>query len=97
MLLFIFFFEASLIPLYFLIIEEGRSRRIRAGYYLFMYTCISGVFLLTACIVLYNEYNTVCINILNNRVPADWRFTNVVWLLTFFGLCIKVPSFPFHI
>lgn len=55
--LFILLFETSLIPLYFLILKSnGRSRRVRAGYYLYIYTGLSGICLILAYILLVNEF-----------------------------------------
>lgn len=53
LLLFFFFWEAMLIPMYFLIAVWGHERRIYAAFKFVLYTMAGSVFLLVSIIVLY--------------------------------------------
>lgn len=48
------FFEAVLIPMYFIVgIYGSRGRKVRASYMLFLYTLVSSLFMFLAIIFLY--------------------------------------------
>jgi NADH-quinone oxidoreductase subunit M len=101
LVLFFVFFEASLIPMYFLIGRWGGPRRVYAALKFFLYTATGSAFLLAAIIALGYLYK---------QQTGAWSF-NVLDLYTlglpaniqtllFFGFAlafaIKVPLFPFH-
>ena len=51
---FYIFFEAVLIPMFFIVgVYGSRERRVRASYLLFLYTLLSSVFMLIAILGLY--------------------------------------------
>jgi NADH-quinone oxidoreductase subunit M len=53
-MLFYLFFEAVLIPMYFIIgVYGSRKRRIRASYLLFLYTLFSSIFIFLAILYIY--------------------------------------------
>jgi NADH-quinone oxidoreductase subunit M len=53
-MLFYLFFEAVLIPMYFIIgVYGSRKRRIRASYLLFLYTLFSSIFMFLAVLYIY--------------------------------------------
>ena len=53
-MLFYLFFEAVLIPMYFIIgVYGSRKRRIRASYLLFLYTLFSSIFMFLAILYIY--------------------------------------------
>src|SRR4030095_8955829 len=99
LLLFYLFFEASLVPMFFLIGIWGGERRIYAAIKFFIYTAVGSLLMLVAIIALYYmfgtfDYTTILTALNGGQVLGDAEF----WLfLAFaFAFCIKVPLFPFH-
>ncbi len=97
--LFVFyiFWEAMLIPMYFLIGIWGHGRRIYAAVKFFLYTMAGSVLMLVAFLVLYKETGAVgfgLAELLKRPVDPGLQF----WLFLAFALAfaIKVPMFPFH-
>jgi NADH-quinone oxidoreductase subunit M len=95
--LFYVFWEAMLIPMYFLIGIWGHERRIYAAVKFFLYTMAGSALMLVAFLVLYREtgYRTFDIESLHGvRLPVELQ----TWLFLAFALAfaIKVPMFPFH-
>ncbi|MBU1072350.1 NADH-quinone oxidoreductase subunit M, partial [bacterium] len=95
MLLFYFFWEAMLIPMYFLIGIWGGERRIYAAVKFFIYTMVGSVFMLVA--ILYCYYQAGSME-LDKFMLLDLGRTEQMWLFAAFALAfaIKVPLFPFH-
>src|SRR6266850_4522622 len=58
LLLFYLFFEASLVPMFFLIGIWGGERRIYAAVKFFIYTAVGSLLMLVAIIALYYNFNT---------------------------------------
>jgi len=58
LLLFTCFFEASLVPMFFLIGIWGGERRIYAAVKFFIYTAVGSLLMLVGIIALYYVYNT---------------------------------------
>src|SRR6185369_8718751 len=58
LLLFYLFFEASLVPMFFLIGIWGGERRIYAAVKFFIYTAVGSLLMLVGIIALYYVYNT---------------------------------------
>ena len=101
LLLFYLFFEASLVPMFFLIGIWGGERRIYAAVKFFIYTAVGSLLMLVGIIALYFIYNSFdYVTILETMrtgsklLPEGAEF----WLFLAFALafCIKVPLFPFH-
>src|SRR5262245_7153214 len=100
LLLFYLFFEASLIPMFFLIGIWGGERRIYAAIKFFIYTNVGSLLMLVAIIALYFtyhtfDYTTLLQSMASNPLPLR---PHQYLLFAAFGLafCIKVPLFPFH-
>jgi NADH-quinone oxidoreductase subunit M len=95
--LFYIFWEAMLIPMYFLIGIWGHERRIYAAVKFFLYTMAGSVLMLVAFLVLYRAagVRTFDITVLA-QMPVEPRLQ--MWLFAAFALAfaIKVPMFPFH-
>jgi NADH-quinone oxidoreductase subunit M len=96
-LLFYFFWELALIPVYFLCSIWGGERRIAATFKFFIYTFIGSVLMLIALIYLQSQTpkNSFDIDafysvVLNNKTQ-HWIF-----LLMFAAFAIKMPIFPVH-
>lgn len=100
LLLFYLFFEASLVPMFFLIGVWGGERRIYAATKFFIYTAIGSLLMLVGIIALYFLYNTFdYVTILDAmRSGRTLGESAEFWLFLAFALafCIKVPLFPFH-
>jgi len=101
LLLFYLFFEASLVPMFFLIGIWGGERRIYAAIKFFIYTAVGSLLMLAAIITLYFiyqphtfDYPALLQAIAANPLPARAEF----WLFVAFAVafCIKVPLFPLH-
>ena len=101
LLLFYLFFEASLVPMFFLIGIWGGERRIYAAVKFFIYTAVGSLLMLVGIIALYFMYGSfdypTLLQAITERPPVDWKHAQY-WLFLAFGLafCIKVPLFPFH-
>jgi len=96
-LLFYFFWELALIPVYFLCSIWGAERRIQATFKFFIYTFIGSLLMLVGLIYLQSQtadksfdINSFYAVVLKNRTQ-HWVF----WLM-FAAFAIKIPVFPFH-
>jgi NADH-quinone oxidoreductase subunit M len=101
LLLFYLFFEASLVPMFFLIGVWGGERRLYATIKFFIYTSVGSLLMLAGIIALWYAFGTfdytqilAALQADPGKLPAEWTF----WLfLAFaFAFCIKVPLFPLH-
>ena len=104
LLLFYLFFEASLVPMFFLIGIWGGERRIYAAVKFFIYTSVGSLVMLVAIIALYFVYNTFDYVAIMRAMATgatlsalrSSRFEMVVFGAFALAFCIKVPLFPFH-
>lgn len=99
LLLFYLFFEASLVPMFFLIGIWGGERRIYAAVKFFIYTAVGSLLMLVAIIALYFTYNTFDYATLLQAMaatPLTERAEFWLFLAFAFAFCIKVPLFPLH-
>ncbi|GAB4236708.1 MAG: NADH-quinone oxidoreductase subunit M [Acidobacteriota bacterium] len=103
LVLFYFFWEAMLIPMYFLIGIWGGERRIYAAIKFFLYTAVGSLLMLAALIALY--YYTGAENFDLVRITGKLAAGEVtlpphvelwMFLAFFLAFAIKVPLFPFH-
>jgi NADH-quinone oxidoreductase subunit M len=95
--LFFIFWEAMLIPMYFLIGIWGHERRIYAAVKFFLYTMAGSALMLVAFFALYEASGLATFDVaLLARHPVDRPLQ--MWLFAAFALAfaIKVPMFPFH-
>src|SRR6184192_2637745 len=95
--LFYVFWEAMLIPMYFLIGIWGHERRIYAAIKFFIYTFAGSALMLVGFIVLYRATGLHSFDLaLLVRQPVSAELQ--MWLFGAFALAfaIKVPMFPFH-
>jgi len=95
--LFYVFWEAMLIPMYFLIGIWGHERRIYAAVKFFLYTFAGSVLMLVAFIVLYRAAGRRTFDI-ETLAAAPVAPELQVWLFAACALAfaIKVPMWPFH-
>jgi len=101
LLLFYLFFEASLVPMFFLIGIWGGERRIYAAVKFFIYTSVGSLLMLVGIIALFYIYGTfdyVAILTAMREGSSTLAPRAEFWLfLGFaFAFCIKVPLFPLH-
>lgn len=96
-LLFYFFFEASLIPMFLIIGVWGAQNRIYAAYKFFLYTLFGSVFLLLAIIYLYVQFGTTDITVLSEQGKSlGLDVQRMLWLGFFASFAVKVPMWPVH-
>ncbi len=99
--LFYVFWEAMLIPMYFLIGVWGGPRKVYATIKFVLFTMLGSLLMLVAIFFLYSTYfkatGTYSFNLFDFYNLALNPNTQV-WLFLAFGLAfaIKVPMFPFH-
>jgi NADH-quinone oxidoreductase subunit M len=101
LLLFYLFFEASLVPMFFLIGIWGGERRIYAAVKFFIYTAVGSLLMLVGIIALYYIYGTfdylTILQAMRSGVATLPPRTEFWLFLAFaFAFCIKVPLFPLH-
>lgn len=103
--LFYVFWEAMLIPMYFIIGVWGGPRRIYAALKFFIYTMVGSVLMLAAIIYMYlhgmdaiGGERTFDILKLTENAHLSFPLSIQMWLFAAFALAfaIKVPMFPFH-
>nr|YP_010241748.1 NADH dehydrogenase subunit 4 [Strombus pugilis]QTI82436.1 NADH dehydrogenase subunit 4 [Strombus pugilis] len=102
-MIFYFFFEASLIPTLLLILGWGyQPERLQAGMYMMIYTVAASLPLLLT--ILWNISNSNCSSMLitsNLRLSSDfidmtWG-SNLLTLLIFMAFLVKLPMFTVHL
>jgi NADH-quinone oxidoreductase subunit M len=107
LLVFYLFFEASLVPMFFLIGIWGGENRIYAAIKFFIFTALGSLLMLAAIIALYyihadaTGYGTFdFVTLLHSLEAGRLVFTPQTGMLLFLAFAlafsIKVPLFPFH-
>ncbi len=99
--LFFLFWEAMLIPMYFLIGIWGHERRIYAAIKFIIYTMLGSILMLVAMIWLYEvsgSFDLVQIQsmLLSGQVTLSLRTELLLFAAFFLAFAIKVPLFPLH-
>lgn len=96
-LVFYVFFEAVLIPMYFVIgVFGSKKRRVRASYLLFLYTLFSSMFMFIAILMIYLSFGTTDYQTLKT-VQFDPFFERFCWFAFFLSFAVKMPLLPFHV
>ncbi|MBS1736844.1 MAG: NADH-quinone oxidoreductase subunit M [Bacteroidetes bacterium] len=102
-LVFYFFWELALIPLYFLCSRWGAEKRIQATFKFFVYTFTGSLLMLVGILYVYlhtpqvsaNSIHSFSISAFYNTVLSygdqQWLF----WLF-FVAFAVKIPIWPFH-
>src|SRR5438034_1715089 len=108
LLVFYLFFEASLVPMFFLIGIWGGANRIYAAIKFFIFTAVGSLLMLVAIIALYYIYADATglggtfdlVAILNamkaGNMPLAPQTATLLFLAFALAFSIKVPLFPFH-
>jgi NADH-quinone oxidoreductase subunit M len=95
LLAFYIFFEAGLLPLFFIIGIWGGKQRIYASFKMFLYTLFGSLFFLIAIIKIYIDTGETDIFLLQNYDwPKDLEY--ILWMCCFIAFAIKIPMVPFH-
>lgn len=96
-LLFYFFWELALIPVYFLCSQWGGERRIAVTFKFFIYTFIGSLLMLIGILYLYTQtpgHSFAIADFYNINLPNNVQ-SRIFWLM-FIAFAIKMPIFPFH-
>ncbi|XLZ70636.1 NADH-quinone oxidoreductase subunit M [Massilia sp. SR12] len=94
-LLFYFFFEATLIPMYIIIGVWGGANRIYAAFKFFLYTFFGSLLTLVAIIYLYNQSQSFDI-LVWHKLPLTMTEQGLIFFAFFMAFAVKVPMFPVH-
>jgi NADH-ubiquinone oxidoreductase chain 4 len=88
--LFYIFFESILPPLFLLIGLFGSSNRVRAGFYLFLYTLLGSLFLLLSILVIYTIMGSTDLDAL---FKTNFNYTTQLFLFygIFIAFAVKTP------
>jgi NADH-quinone oxidoreductase subunit M len=96
-LLFYFFWELALIPVYFLSSIWGAERRIAATFKFFIYTFVGSLLMLIGLIYLQSLTPDRSFDIKAfYAIVIDNKTQNWIFWLMFIAFAIKIPVFPFH-
>lgn len=94
-ILFYFFFEGMLIPMYLVIGIWGGVRRVYATIKFFLYTFLGSVFMLVALIYMYFQSGSFAI--LDMHVlPLSMTEQILIFLAFLLAFAVKVPMWPVH-
>jgi NADH-quinone oxidoreductase subunit M len=97
MLLFYIFFEASLIPMIFIIGIWGGENKVFASLKLFIYTIFGSLFFLFSIIYLKIYFGTTDPESLKTLlISLNPACKKILWLCLFVAFAIKIPMIPFH-
>jgi NADH-quinone oxidoreductase subunit M len=97
LLAFFLFFEASLLPIYLLVLLWGsRERRARASLRIALYTLFGSIFRFFTLLYLYTKAGTTNYDLLLTLSfsESDQR---LLWLALFLAFAAKIPLLPLHI
>ncbi|HVP32625.1 MAG TPA: NADH-quinone oxidoreductase subunit M [Steroidobacteraceae bacterium] len=94
-LLFYFFWEAMLIPMFLIIGIWGGARRVYATIKFFLYTFLGSVFMLAALIYMYVKAGDYSIASLQ-ALPLTLIEQRWIFLALMLAFAVKVPMFPVH-
>jgi NADH-quinone oxidoreductase subunit M len=94
-LLFYFFWEAMLIPMFLIIGIWGGPRRVYATIKFFLYTFLGSVFMLAAFIYMYVKAGDYSIASLQ-ALPLTLIEQRWIFLALMLAFAVKVPMFPVH-
>jgi NADH-quinone oxidoreductase subunit M len=96
-LLFYFFWELALIPVYFLCSKWGGERRVPVTFKFFIYTFVGSVIMLIGIIYLYSKTPDQSFSWASFKQAALTAKEQAFFFWFFFvAFAIKMPVFPFH-
>ena len=94
-ILFYFFWEAMLIPMFLIIGIWGGPRRVYATIKFFLYTFLGSVFMLIALLYLYSKSGSF--NLLDlHQLPLSLEAQKLIFIAFFLAFAVKIPMWPVH-
>ena len=95
LVLFYFFFEGGLIPMFLIIGVWGGPRRVYASFKFFLYTLLGSVLMLLAIMAMYWEAGTTDIpTLLHHSFPLHLQ--KWAWFAFLASFAVKLPMWPVH-
>ena len=94
-ILFYFFWEATLIPLFIVIGVWGGERRVYAAIKFFLYTLLGSLLMLVALLYLYNQTDNFSIADFH-RAPLSMTAQTLLFFAFLAAFAVKVPMTPVH-
>jgi NADH-quinone oxidoreductase subunit M len=95
LVLFYFFFEGGLIPMFLIIGVWGGPRRVYASFKFFLYTLLGSVLMLLAIMAMYWEAGTTDIpTLLHHSFPLSLQ--KWAWFAFLASFAVKLPMWPVH-
>jgi NADH-quinone oxidoreductase subunit M len=95
-LLFYFFFEATLIPMFIIIGVFGGANRVYAAFKFFLYTFFGSLLTLVAIIYLYNKSGGSFDILAWHKLPLSMKEQVLIFLAFLMAFAVKVPMWPVH-
>jgi NADH-quinone oxidoreductase subunit M len=95
-LLFYFFFEATLIPMFIIIGVWGGENRVYASFKFFLYTFMGSLLTLIAIIYLYNAAGGSFDILAWHKLPLTMKEQTFIFIAFLMAFAVKVPMFPVH-
>jgi len=94
---FYFFFEAALVPVYFIAAFWGGENASRITFKMFVYTIFGSLFMLVALVYLYVGAGSADLQLLKVYAQGLGQAEqDLIFLAFFLAFAIKMPLFPFH-
>ncbi len=95
--LFYIFFEAILIPMYFIVGIWGGEKRVYAAIKFFLFTLAGSVFFLIAIAYMIDSFGTADVIKLRELVSSvDIEVQKYLWWCLFIAFAVKIPMWPVH-
>lgn len=95
LLLFYFFFEGGLIPMFLIIGIWGHGRKVYAAFKFFLYTLAGSVLMMLAIMAIYWQAGTTDIAVLlKHDFPEGMQYW--LWIAFFASFAVKMPMWPVH-
>ena len=95
LVLFYFFFEGGLIPMFLIIGVWGGPRRVYASFKFFLYTLLGSVLMLLAIMAMYWQAGTTDIpTLLHHSFPLSLQ--KWAWFAFLASFAVKLPMWPVH-
>ena len=99
LLMFYIIFEASLIPIFLLVLGWGyQPERVQASYYLLFYTLTASLPLLLGLIIIYTYFNRLDLVVLfRERISYCFIFRGSFFIIIVLAFLVKIPVYFFHL
>jgi NADH-ubiquinone oxidoreductase chain 4 len=95
MLLFYIFFESILPGLFLLVGIYGAQQRVKAAFYLFLYTLLGSLFMLLVLLKLYADGASLDMRkSIDGNLTKEWSI--IGWMGLIFAFAVKTPLVPVH-